>query len=84
MSTVWKYTNDCAKQYRCDLAIYLMTVLSYSCGIIMKITINAPGHGNNVVDKLNAADKRYLKGKMELIDKLGSNDITKIGMLTSA
>ena len=64
VSTVWKDTNDCAKQYRFYLTIYLMTVLSYSCGIIMDSKTNAPGHGNNVVYKLNAADKRYLKGEM--------------------
>ena len=29
-------------------------------------------------------DKRYLKGKMELMGKLESNNTTNIGMLTSA
>ena len=29
MSTVWEDTNGCAKQYRCDLDIYLMNLLSY-------------------------------------------------------
>ena len=46
MSTVWEDTNGCAKQYRCDLDIYLMTVLSYSYGIIIDITINSPVHVN--------------------------------------
>ena len=46
--------------------------------------INALGHGNNVVDGINATDKNYLKEKMELICKLGSKNTTKIGMLTSA
>ena len=62
MSTVWEYTNGCAKQYMCALAIYLITVLSSSYGVIMDHAINAPGHGNNVVDGLNATDKHYLKG----------------------
>ena len=61
MSTVREDTNGCAKQYRCDLDIYLMTVLSYSYDIIIDCAINAPGHGNNVVDVLNAMDKHYLK-----------------------
>ena len=61
MSTVWEYTNGCAKQYRCDLAIYLMDVLSSSYGITMDRTINAPGHGNNVADGLNTMYKPYLK-----------------------
>ena len=36
------------------------------------------------VDGLNATYKRYLKGKMELIGKLASNNKSKTGMLTSA
>ena len=84
MSTVWKYAYGCAKQYMCGLAIYLMTVLSSSYGIIMYRAINEPGHGKNVVDGLNATDKRHLKGKMELIGKLANNDTINIGMLTSS
>ena len=30
----------------------------------MDSAINAPDHGNNFVDGLNATDKRYLKEKM--------------------
>ena len=47
------------KQYMCALDIYLMTVLSYSYGIIMDREINAPGHIKNVFDGLNATDKHY-------------------------
>ena len=84
MSTVWEDTDGCAEQYRCDLAIYLLTVLSSSYDIIIDRAINVPGHGNNVVDVLNGIDKRYSKGKMELIGKLWSKDITSIGILPSA
>ena len=84
MLTVWEDTDGCAKKYRCDLAIYLMTVLLSSYGIIMNRAINAPGHGKYVVDGLNAPEKRYLKEKMGLIGKLGRNDTTRIGMLPSA
>ena len=45
MSTVWKDTDGCAKQYKCDLDIYLITVLSPSYSIIMDSKINAPGKG---------------------------------------
>ena len=48
----------------CDLAIYLVTVLSYSCGIIMDCAINPPGHENNVVYGLIETDKRYLKEQL--------------------
>ena len=68
----------------CALAIYLIIVLSSSYGIIIYCAINAPGHGNNVVDGLNATGKRYLNGELEIIGKLGSNDTTNIGMLPSA
>ena len=61
MSKVREDTDGCAKQYMCALAIYLMTVLSSSYGIIMDREINAPGHGKNVVNGLNATDKLYLK-----------------------
>ena len=61
-----------------------MTVLSSSYCIIMDCVHNALGHGNNVVDGLNSTDKHYLKGEMEIIGKLGSNNSTNIGMLPSA
>ena len=61
MSTVWEGTDGCSKQYRCDLAIYLMNVLSSSCGIILDRAMNAPVHGKNIVDGLYATDKLYLK-----------------------
>ena len=41
-----------------------MTVLSSLYGIIMDRTINASGHGKNVVDGLNTTDKLYLKEEM--------------------
>ena len=40
-----------------------MNVLSYLYGIIMYCAINAPGHGNDVVDELNATDKNNFKEK---------------------
>ena len=64
MSTLWEDNDGCAKQYLCALAIYLMTVFSYSYGIIMDRAINAPDHGNNVVNGINVTEKRYLEGEM--------------------
>ena len=61
-----------------------MTVLPYSYGIIMDRAINTPGHVKNVVYGLNATDKWHLKGEMELIGKLESNETTKIGIIPSA
>ena len=48
----------------------------------MDCEINARSHGNNIVDGLNAPDKRYLKEQIELLGRLASNDTSKIGMLT--
>ena len=67
--TVWEDTDGCAKQYRCDLDIYLITVLSSSYGIITDRIINSPGHGNNVVYGLNATEFFYFKEQIELIGK---------------
>ena len=61
MSTLWEDTNGCAKQYMCDLGIYLMNVLSSSYVIIMDISINSTCNGNNVFDGLNATGKCYMK-----------------------
>ena len=61
MSKIWKYTNGCAKQYRCSLAIHSMSVLSYSYVIITDYEINAPVNGKNVLDGLNEIDNRYFK-----------------------
>ena len=49
MSKFLEDIDGCVKQYRCVLAIYLITVLSSSCGIIMDRAINAPGHVHNFV-----------------------------------
>ena len=61
MSTLREDTDGCDKKYRCDLAIYLMTVLSSSYDIIIYCAINVSGHVKNAVDRLNAKNKRYLK-----------------------
>ena len=70
MSEVWEDIYGCAKQYMCALTINLMTVLSFSYGIIMDRAINATVNGNNVVDVINATYKRYLKWEMEPIGKI--------------
>ena len=49
MSTVWEDIDGCAKQYRCALDRYLMTLLSYSYSIITDRANYAPGNGKNVV-----------------------------------
>ena len=46
MSTVWQGSDGCTKKYRYVLAIYLMTALSSSYGIIMESSTNATVNGN--------------------------------------
>ena len=60
LSTIWENTDGCAEQYRCASALYLMSVMSQIYSIIIDRIISAPGHGKEVVDGLNAVDKRYI------------------------
>ena len=63
MSSVWEDTNGYANKDRCELDIYLITVLLSLYGIIIYGEINAPGHGNNVVNGLNETLNVILRGK---------------------
>ena len=56
-------------------------MLSYSYDLIINLSINASGHRNNVVNRLNATGKRYFKKQTELIGKLASNDTSNIVMI---
>ena len=60
LSTIWENTDGFAEQYRCASALYLMSVMSQTYSIIIDQGISAPGHGKEVVDGLNAVDKRYI------------------------
>ena len=61
MSTLWEDTHGCSKQYRCALSVYLITLLSSPYDIIFYSALNAPVHGNNFVDGINATNRNYLK-----------------------
>ena len=50
----------------------------------MDRAINKQGHGKNTLDGLIATEKQYLKGKMELMGKLASNNNKDISMIPSA
>ena len=60
LSKIWENTDGCAEQYRCASALYLMSVISQTYSIIIDRGISAPGNGKEVVDGLNAVDKRYI------------------------
>ena len=60
LSIIWENTDGCAEQYICAYAVYLMSVMSQTYSIIIDWGISAPGHGKEVVDGLNAVDKRFI------------------------
>ena len=59
-STIWENTDGCAEQYKCTTALYLLSILSHAYNIVIDSGVGAPVHGKDVVDGLNAADKRFL------------------------
>ena len=60
MGKIWENNDGCAKQYRCASLLYLISVMSQCYSVITDRGISAPGHGKEVVDGLNAVDKRYI------------------------
>ena len=50
-----------------------MSVMSQCYSIIIDKVISAPGHGKEVVDVLNAVDKRYIYQLMSNVKLTGSN-----------
>jgi hypothetical protein len=66
-STMWDETDGCMKQYRSGNAMYLLTVLAAMFDITIDRAIGAPGHGKDLVDGLNATDKRYLKELFKML-----------------
>ena len=60
LSTIWENTDGCAEQYRCASVLYLLSVMSQTYSIIIDCGVSEPGNGKEVVDGLNAVDKRYI------------------------
>ena len=56
---LWKETDGCAKQYRCAIAMYLLSLISVRFNIVIDRVVGAPGHGKDIVDGLNATDKAF-------------------------
>ena len=66
-------TDDCSEKYRCTSEIYLMSVMLQCYSVIIDWGISAPGHGKEVVDGINAVDKRYIYQWMSNVQLPGSN-----------
>ena len=73
-STIWEHTDGCTKQYRCAKALHLLSYLATEFDITIDRQIDAPGHGKDVVDGLNAQDKVYLRKAMITADKTNKTD----------
>ena len=73
LSKIWENTDVCAKQYKCASEIYLISVMSQCYSIIIYRGISAPGHGKEVVDGINATDKRYIYQLIPTVQHTGSN-----------
>ena len=72
LSTIWENIDGCDEQYRCSSALYLMSVMSQTYSLIIDWGIIAPGHGKEVVDGINAVDKRYIYQLMSKVQIPGS------------
>ena len=72
MSTIWKNKYDCSEHCGCATVIYLLSILSQACNIIIDRGASAPGHGKDVVDGLNDTDKRFIFKLMATVQLPGS------------
>ena len=63
---MWDQTDGCVKQYRCSIAYYMMSYLSKLYQIVLDRAVDTPGHGKDVVDGINAVQKRYLSTSLRM------------------
>ena len=54
---IWESTDRCCKQYRSGNAF--LSTISTKFHVIVDHMIGTPGHGKDVIDGINACDKRY-------------------------
>ena len=72
MGKIWENNDGRDKQYRYAYALYLMSVMYQCYSIIIDRGISVPGHGKEVVDGLNAVDKRCINKLMSTVQLPGS------------
>ena len=75
--TVWESTDGCSNQYRCGAILYFFSYVISKYNTKLDRMIGTPTHEKDIVDGINACDKRYLKGKMCMIRKLETDDCSK-------
>ena len=57
--TLWENTYGCAKNYRCAIPLYLLSMVSQAYYLIINRVMSAPGYGIEVADGLNDTDKGF-------------------------
>ena len=58
---VLSFTDGCAKQYKCANAIFFMSLLASTYGIVVDRGISCAGHGKSLVDAINGVDKNTIQ-----------------------
>eukprot|EP00957_Ditylum_brightwellii_P074590 5667988-Ditylum_brightwellii.AAC.1 len=54
-------TDGCSKQCNSASSLYLISTIYMKYGIVIDHADRAPGQGKDVVNDLNAVDKRFLR-----------------------
>ena len=67
-------TGDCADQYSCMTALYLLSILAHKYNIIIDRVVGATGHGIEVVDGLNDTKNKILSMLMKPVQPTGATD----------
>ena len=70
-------TDGCCKQYCCGVSLYFVSLLSSNYNITIDRMIGIPRHVKDIVDAINACDKRHLKKKMCMSRTPEADDSTK-------
>ena len=56
-------TDGSAKLYKCATAVFLMSMLDHTFGIVVDRALGAPGHDKSEVDAINGVDKNTIQRK---------------------
>ena len=71
ISTIWENTDGCAEQYRCETALYLLSIFTHVYNIIIDCGVVTSGYGREVVDGLNYTNKRFLSMLLKTVQLTG-------------
>ena len=72
LSTLWENTDGRAENYRCATSLFLLSILSQDFYLIIDHGVSAPGNFRDVVDGLNATEKRFIFQSISTVQLLGA------------